>query len=352
MSHFCLLSAPDSYSAQDWDLLADEPARRYWLDHFLAHFETTLEHAAGTRGRTTAKQIAAARVEFADKIEQLRGKPDAMEDGLNVMSLCRMREKVLRSHKLTDPFVKIKERENAAAIKLYPQVVRKLHAMDGSDKWLHLIESVFAGNIFDLGSTATLHLAGEPTDFLVAVENTKPRPWLVDDFDALDDILDGAPPTPWAKAVVFVDNAGSDFILGVMPLVRELALCGTRVVLAANELPSLNDVTAVEILQLGSDLAAADAHLAALVQANMLEVVSTGNDLPLIDLSNVSDELNDAAADADLVVLEGMGRAIESNFNAQFKVDVLHLAMLKDEVVAGHIGGELFDCVCKFTPAE
>jgi damage-control phosphatase, subfamily II, stand-alone protein len=43
----------------------------------------------------------------------------------------------------------------------------------------------------------------------------------------------------------------------------------------------------------------------------------------------VSPELAAAAADADLVVLEGMGRAIETNLNAHFTVDSLKLGMIK-----------------------
>ncbi len=83
----------------------------------------------------------------------------------------------------------------------------------------------------------------------------------------------------------------------------------------------------------------------------MFEVVSTGNDLPLIDLSDVTDELNAAAAGAELVLLEGMGRAIESNFDAAFTCDCLRLALLKDPLVAQRPGGEVYDCVCKYVPS-
>jgi hypothetical protein len=37
------------------------------------------------------------------------------------------------------------------------------------------------------------------------------RPWAVDDLDA---VLERWRGTPHAKAIVFVDNAGSDFVLG------------------------------------------------------------------------------------------------------------------------------------------
>ena len=351
MSHFVLLSDPDNYVAHRCDLLADEAARTEWLDSFSQHFQQTLKFASVQYGRTAMRAIQAAGAAFATEIDTLRVKPDSLPGNrLSILELCRLRERVLRTHKLNDPFAYIKDRENVSAAKLYPQVVRRLHAMDGDARWLHLIECVFAGNIFDLGSSSTMHLAQEPTDFLSEIEQTKPRPWLVDDFDRLRTDLPAAPPSKWAKAIIFIDNAGSDFILGVMPLARELALFGTRVVLAANEVPSLNDMTVNETVMVVERLAANDADLLALINAGMFEVVSSGNDVPLIDLSNVSDELNEAAADAELVILEGMGRAIETNFDAAFKVDALKLALLKSARVAKTIHGELYDCVCKYEP--
>ncbi|RPI63156.1 MAG: DUF89 family protein [Planctomycetaceae bacterium] len=351
MSHFCLLSKPDQYVAHDWDMLTDVAARNHWLELFDKHFQEVLKSASTQYGRTSGKQVMTARAEFAEVIKGLRENPAGLPSGkLNIIELCRAREAVLRKHRLNDPFGHIKKRENELAASIYPAAVKKLHAMEGPAKWLHLIECVFAGNLFDLGAPMVMHMADKPMDFLSAVENTKPRPWLIDDFDTLLKDLPSTPPVKWAKAVVFIDNAGSDFILGIMPLVRELALSGTKIVLAANELPSLNDMTADETVAVVERLAAVDADLAALLQADMFEVVSTGNDIPLIDLSNVSDELNAAAADADLVIIEGMGRAVESNLDAQFKVDTLWLALLKDTAVAERVNGQVYDCICKYKP--
>lgn len=39
----------------------------------------------------------------------------------------------------------------------------------------------------------------------------------------------------------------------------------------------------------------------------------------MIDLRYLSKEVVDCASDADLIVLEGMGRAIETNLNAQLR---------------------------------
>ena len=353
MSHFCLLSDPGNYVAIDWDLLTDEAARGHWLGHFEQHFRKTLEHATTSYGRAATRQIEAAAKEFQAAIDKLRADPASLPGGkLDIIELDRLRGQTLRKHDIEDPFKAVKLRENNAAMEIYPETVRDLHMMDGDQKWLHLVECVFAGNIFDLGAMETMHLADEGESFVQLGERVKPRPWLVDDFDALAGQLQTAPPMPWTKAVVLVDNAGSDFVLGVMPLVRELALGGTQIVLAANETPSLNDITVDEVIDVVERLAGMDGDLAALIDGQMLEVVSTGSGIPLIDLSEVADELNAAAEDADCVILEGMGRAVESNHDATFTVDCIRLAVLKDAVVAERSGGGLYDCVCKYTPAS
>ena len=47
----------------------------------------------------------------------------------------------------------------------------------------------------------------------------------------------------------------------------------------------------------------------------------------------VSQEVVEQAGDADLVILEGMGRGIETNLYAQFSVDSLKLGMIKHREV-------------------
>lgn len=51
----------------------------------------------------------------------------------------------------------------------------------------------------------------------------------------------------YRRAMVFVDNAGADIVLGMLPLARELLRMGCEVVLVANSLPAINDVTAAEL---------------------------------------------------------------------------------------------------------
>jgi type II pantothenate kinase len=146
----------------------------------------------------------------------------------------------------------------------------------------------------------------------------------------------------------FCDNAGSDFVLGVMPFCRLLAKRGTRVLIAANRLPALNDMTVAEVKALLPRLCAVDPVLEDLVKRGRIAAIDSGGIAPLIDLREVSDEVNHHAAETDLVVLEGMGRACESNFEALFTVDAIKLAMIKEEIVARRHGGKVFDSMCRF----
>ncbi|WJX33043.1 Pantothenate kinase 2, mitochondrial [Trifolium repens] len=52
---------------------------------------------------------------------------------------------------------------------------------------------------------------------------------------------------PHRTTLLFVDNSGADIVLGMLPLARELLRRGIEVVLVANSLPALNDVTAMKL---------------------------------------------------------------------------------------------------------
>lgn len=56
--------------------------------------------------------------------------------------------------------------------------------------------------------------------------------------------------------------------------------------------------------------------------------------------------------DADLIILEGMGRAVHTNLNAKFKVDSLKLAVLKNEWLANSLGAEQFAVLFAYEPVS
>ncbi|TXG65054.1 hypothetical protein EZV62_012048 [Acer yangbiense] len=269
------------------------------------------------------------------------------------------------------------DEENEKAISLFGDVVRLNDAIEDPGKRIeNLIRGIFAGNIFDLGSAQLAEVfSRDGMSFLASCQNIVPRPWVIDDLDAFKGKWGKKTWKKASSAVIFVDNSGADIILGILPFARELLRQGTTVVLAANDLPSINDVTYPELIEIISKVTEkifffffnydnfkflADSNVESIFQlkdengqlmgvdtSNLL-IANSGNDLPVIDLARVSQELAYLASDADLVILEGMGRGIETNLYAQFKCDSMKIGMVKHPEVAQFLGGRLYDCVIKY----
>ena len=345
---FCKLADPSTYVACDWNLCEDHAARAHWVAFFKRHLDTILKFGCEA---SNALPDAPGRAErcrraFYETFDRFGASPGDYKF-VNIIILDAWRDDLLREHGFIDAFIDLKNRENAAALPLLPDVCRKLDALDGQTQLRAVIEGVFAGNIFDMGAEATAKqfMDGRAPDFFETRKKLPPRPWLIDQYDAF---AKGMLAEPYRKVVFFIDNAGSDFILGAIPMMRYLARRGADVVLAANERPTLNDMTIHDVAAWWPRMVEVEPSLAGLP----ISPVGTGTGEPLIDLSAVSDELNASAADADLVVLEGMGRGVESNLDAAFSCDALNLAMLKDLAVANRVGGKLYDVVCRFRVPE
>lgn len=354
MPPFCLLTDPKTYRACPNDMLLDADFRKHWLEHFKSHFELIAELAVAQYGPARAADVQACREEFLGQIDRVIREPACLGD-LNLLVLDSLRQQKLRDYGLTDPFEANKARENEAMLALYPRVAAEFDGrtiQNDEQALLLLVEGLFAGNIFDMGTAATARRFSEQSVDFIATRDALEgkRPWLVDHFELFARRALGRDGKPggYRKIVFFLDNAGSDCILGVLPFARWLGQRGTTVVLAANRLPALNDVTAEELRGLLERVSAMDPVVARLVTQRTIRVVDSGGVAPLIDLREVSAELNAEAADADLVMLEGMGRAVGSNFDAQFRVDSVKVCMIKDPMIAKRLGGKLFDTVLRF----
>ncbi len=399
---FPLLAEPATYRACHWDLIQDAEKRAYWIRHYRGHFPGLLAEAVEVEvslGHSPAEAAArghACRAEFERYLHDLETNPPTT-GRLDILTMGLQRERILRAHGFADPYLLVKRRENEAAMKLLPKLLADLDAMPVETRMLALIEGCFAGNIFDVGANATLALfkSGQ-MDFHATRATLKRRPWCIDDLDAwmqrmgVRAAAPGRSPgltarggvmatrRPHRAAVLFVDNAGCDVVLGMIPLARELLRRGTQVILAANTTPSLNDITAKELRELVTRIAGWDATIGEAwrggvcddasggagcedasvgtkrdaARGGTLEVVATGCGTPLIDLSLCSRELVEAVnrRGVDLVILEGMGRAVESNLHVPFKCDVMKIALLKDPSVAKSLGGEMYDPVLRFEP--
>lgn len=338
---FPLLSDPAGYVACEVDLTDHCDQCAHWIAVFRNHFPRMLDEAAN-HGWSGARDEAIARFgRWLDDAPNM--------DRLTILDCCIERENVLREVGIDDVYVHAKQLENERALAVLPSLLEQLDAMDDADRRAALIQGIFAGNIFDLGAveTADMFDNGATVDFRQVRAKLKARPWLIDNLDRWL-----ARTSPYRCACVFVDNAGPDIVLGIMPFVRDLLRRGTHVLLTANNTPTLNDITVTELTGLLEKIAALDDTIAGALSEGRLELVSSGNGYPLIDLSTVSRELADAVTrlQPDLLVIEGMGRALESNFNARFTCDCLKLAMVKDAGVAQVLGGEMYDLVMRFEP--
>ena len=366
--------------------LAAFPALEDWLKIFYDSIESFQKTAASDTTVSDAPQKAAAFAEiYRAKLDAtLNSKAQEETGSINCLELCRLREESLIEAGFKDIYLDIKTRENANALDLLPEVLAELDEEENIHKrWELIIRGVCAANIFDLGAAHTTNMYhSDGVSFHDAREKLLPRPWAIDTMDRLVDKLSSSsnssleknenqvngggaldPPniksssglssSPYKKALLFVDNSGADVILGMLPFARELVRQGTNVVIAANELPSINDITFAELDGLLPHVAALDDVLCKAISTQKLVVISSGNALPVIDLRHISPEVAECAGDADFVVLEGMGRSIETNLNARLGCcDVLKIGMVKHPEVAAELGGRMLDCVVKFDEIE
>lgn len=346
-----LLADPATYRPCIQNLLTDgDTVRDYWLTLFKHHVETLAKLTVRGQLLCDSAEWPAFHADYLAGLAALRTQPD-LRGRLTVLELTKYRDEKLHSHGYFDPFLDLKTRENSLALRQLPALLSELDGARREQQCEILARGLFAGNLFDMGSKAVVSEFEAGTfDFLAARGRVRPRPWPVDHLDAWQKAISHRLPA-YRHCLFFVDNAGPDIVLGVIPLVRDLLRRGMRVTLAANSAPALNDITATELLSLLQCIREMDAALDDAIRTGRLVVVPSGCMSPLIDLAELTLECCAAARDCDLLVLEGMGRAIESNYDARFTVDTLKIALIKDRMVADILGVTLFDPIWKFEPA-
>ncbi|URE41803.1 AT hook motif domain containing protein [Musa troglodytarum] len=332
------------------------PVEIQWIDLFLNSVPSFRQRAEND---PTVIDAPIKAEKFAQRytamLEDMKKNPESNGGPPDCVLLCRLREQVLRELGFRDIFKKVKDEENAKAISLFEGVVRLNDAIEDDSKRVeNLIRGILAGNIFDLGSAQLAEVfAKDGMSFLASCQNLVSRPWVIDD---LDDFKMKWTTKTWKKAVIFVDNSGADIILGVLPFARELLRRGTTLMTCLQSMM----LRTPELVEIISKLKDENGQLMG-VDASGLLIANSGNDLPVIDLSNVSPDLAYLASDADLVILEGMvgcllhvgnngeqRRAIETNLYAQLKCDSIKIGMVKHPEVAQFLGGRLYDCVFKY----
>uniref|UniRef100_A0A8C6SM27 4'-phosphopantetheine phosphatase n=1 Tax=Neogobius melanostomus TaxID=47308 RepID=A0A8C6SM27_9GOBI len=345
-----LLQDPSSYIPDTVDLTEDALAREYWLFCFEDALDGVVQRAVASQPDLpeAPERAEKFRQKYRHKLQTLRHQPFAY-GSLTVRSLLDTREHCLNEFNFPDPYSKIKQRENDLALKYYLKAVKALEKLEWEDRQLALVSGVLAGNVFDWGAKAVSDvLESDPEfGFEEAKRQLEERPWLVDCYDQWFERLKGP---PHRCALFFVDNSGVDIILGVIPFVRELLSRGTEVVLASNSGPALNDVTNGELQILTERIAAMDPVIQSGLRDERLMLVQSGSSSPCLDLSRLDKVLATLVRErkTDLVIIEGMGRAIHTNYYAMLSCESLKMAVIKNSWLADRLGGKLFSVVFKY----
>ncbi|XP_010626080.1 4'-phosphopantetheine phosphatase isoform X3 [Fukomys damarensis] len=322
-----LLLDPSSYVPDTVDLTDDALARKYWLTCFEEALDGVVKRAVASQPESVdaAERARKFRQKYWSKLQTLRHQPFAYGT-LTVRSLLDTREHCLNEFSFPDPYSKVKQKENGIALRCFQCVVRALDALGWEERQLALAKGLLAGNVFDWGAKA------------------------------VSDVLESDPQFGFEEAKrKLQDNSGIDLILGVFPFVRELLLRGTEVILACNSGPALNDVTYSESLIVAERIAAMDPIIHSALQEERLLLVQTGSSSPCLDLSRLDKGLAVLVRErgADLVVIEGMGRAVHTNYHAALCCESLKLAVVKNAWLAERLGGPLFSVIFKYeVPAE
>ncbi|XP_077168900.1 4'-phosphopantetheine phosphatase isoform X2 [Paroedura picta] len=317
-----LLKDPSVYVPDTVDLTDDALARKYWLSCFEEALDGVAKRAAASQPDSVdaAERAEKFRQKYWDKLQTLRQQPFAYGT-LTVRSLLDTREHCLNEFNFPDPYSKVKQKENGIALKHYQSVIESLDTLGWEERQFALVKGLLAGNVFDWGAKA------------------------------VSEVLDTEPQFGFEEAKEKLqDNSGIDIILGVFPFVRELLSRGTEVILACNSGPALNDITYSESLFVTERIAATDPIIQSALKEEKLLLVQTGSSSPCLDLSRLDKSLASLVRErkTDLVIIEGMGRAIHTNYYAELKCESLKLAVIKNSWLADRLGGKLFSVIFKY----
>ncbi|XP_039765752.1 4'-phosphopantetheine phosphatase [Pararge aegeria] len=346
MEHFGLshiLYEPDKYSPDTLDLLSDEEAREYWLNTCEKLVEKYVNFAlSNTEDQTVEIRALKFKTCYIEALKELRINPLA-HGQLTIRLLLDINETCLRSQGFFDLWKQQKKYENETALATLAVRLAEIDALqDDRQRWTELCRGVLAGNMFDWGAQAVTSILN--CGLYEALDKIQQRPWL---YDGLDKWMEKLEKTVHHCAAVFVDNSGVDIVLGILPFVRALLLRGTSVILCANEWPALNDITNVELEEVLQRASLVCPILAAAIATGDLVVRSSGQRGPCLDLRTISVGLctEMKMRGVDLIILEGMGRALHTNLNARLAVDSLKLAVVKNAWLAQRLGGPLFSVI-------
>jgi damage-control phosphatase, subfamily II, stand-alone protein len=333
-----------------WDLARDREVVPHWTAIFRANARYLIELLAED-GDRQGRGRAVGAIAILERLLLDLESGEAVDRLRTVHDVTLVRENLLRGHELPDVYRALKAREAALCLPRARGALARAWELGGEtgsrEALVEVLGDLLAGNLFDLGSRWTqeafrsgeLDIEGARAGYRDRVGEMLSG-W---DAAALARLLPHPRPLeepPEGDLLFFADNAGADFLLGVLPAVVFWAR-RWRVVVVVNTLPASSDIAIAEARAHAALLGALpDSPLARIERAGRFALVESGTGTPGIDLRFVGAALNRAARDAAWVLLEGQGRAVETNWTTALRCPALRAAVVKDTRVAGAIGSE------------
>ncbi|XP_059610654.1 4'-phosphopantetheine phosphatase [Phlebotomus argentipes] len=351
---FCpLLLDAKKYNPDTLNLTDDAEVRSYWFTCFR---DLVRKFAIQARKSELESDDACKRAErfqqdFLNRMNSL-GQSTETGDPITIRTLLDLNESCLRQHGFSDPWREQKILENKTALRMLRLRLDEVDKLRDNERWIELVRGLLAGNMFDWGAQAVCEILEANSSFGLneALSYIQPRPWLIDGLDAWLARLQGS---VHKCAAIFVDNSGFDIVLGILPFARELLRRGTKVILCANSEPALADITYKELESLMDSCCDQCSILREAYAAKRLLVLPNGQSGPCLNLRTLTPELSEAMVrhETDLLIIEGMGRALHTNLYAKFTCDTLKLAVVKNKWWANRLGGDTFSVICKYESA-
>ncbi|MBU1702743.1 MAG: DUF89 family protein [Candidatus Eisenbacteria bacterium] len=349
-----------SYQPGLW-WLPDEPqVLEHWSPILRNNFDYLVHLVEQEGDDQKSKRAKEARVIFRAYLDDL-DHAEARELSPTIHHLTLFREALVRAHNLGDPYRTVKKNETTRAIRrlmddpgnwgLAENRFDRMGMMGSRDPRA-LLAGVMSGNLFDLGSALTQKAFREgKMGFGDALEKMSARIGVIypEEMRKIEEagwrgwLLETEPQSgPLGEVLLFVDNAGADFVLGILPLAVSLTHEWEKVYLAMNSTPASNDMTLAEGGEILQDLRSGT-RLGMLLDTGRICLVGTETGTPGIDLQHVGEELNRVAKGVEAIILEGQGRGVETTWRARFRKPILRLAVIKDSFVAEAIGWDLLE---------
>ncbi|KAG5682011.1 hypothetical protein PVAND_011406 [Polypedilum vanderplanki] len=334
----------------EFDLNKDEKQKIFWKNQMLILIEKFSKQIRSYKedepDETKEDRIVKFQNEYLAQVNILM----KSQDFLSVRQLLMLNERLLNKYGFFDVWRLQKLEENTKALSLLGARLEKVdNISDNRKRWENLFCGLLASNIFDSGSSAVQDILSNNINFGFhdALDKIQRRPWLIDNFDEFFDTIEKR---PFKCIAFFCDNSGIDFVLGVLPLTVEFLKMNTKVILIGNSSPSLNDITYNELKDVVQQACESSDIIRKSYENKCLILGENGNHGCCLNFMDIDENVLDTmiSMEVDLIVIEGVGRSIHTNFNAKFKCQSLKLAVIKNKFLAECLGGVLFDAICKY----